>query len=75
MLHRGLCVGVDLPRSEPEAGPLLLKKKNNPNWRRITLLSFGFQRCDSKDWPVSAVKLVDVLAGESPASAVSQLAL
>jgi hypothetical protein len=27
------------------------------------------------DWPVSAVKLVDVLAGESPASAVSQLAL
>jgi hypothetical protein len=25
--------------------------------------------------PVSAVKLVDVLAGESPASAISQLAL
>ena len=37
----GLCPGVDLPRSEPEAEPLLLKRKN-PNWRRITLLSYGF---------------------------------
>ena len=32
----GLCLGVDLPRSEPEAEPLLLKKKSN--WKRITLL-------------------------------------
>jgi hypothetical protein len=31
--------GVDPPRSEPEAGPLLLLKRNNSNWRRITLLS------------------------------------
>jgi hypothetical protein len=35
----GLCVGVDLPRSEPEAEPLLLKKKSN--WKRITLLGHG----------------------------------
>jgi hypothetical protein len=48
----GLYPGVDPPRSEPEAEPLLLKRKN-PNWRRITLLSYGFWRCDSKDWPVN----------------------
>jgi hypothetical protein len=36
----GLCLGVDLPRSEPEAQPLLLRK--NPNWKRITLLGYRF---------------------------------
>jgi hypothetical protein len=36
----GLCLGVDLPRSEPEAEPLLLRK--NPNWKRITLLGYRF---------------------------------
>ena len=36
---QGLCPGVDPPRSEPEAEPLLLKR--NPNWKRITLLSFS----------------------------------
>jgi len=36
----GLPPGVDPPRSEPEAEPLLPKRKN-PNWRRITLLSYS----------------------------------
>jgi hypothetical protein len=36
----GLRPGVDPPRSEPEAGPLLLKRKI-PNRRRITLLSYS----------------------------------
>jgi hypothetical protein len=35
----GLCPGVDLPGSEPEAEPLLLKK--NSNWKRITLLGYS----------------------------------
>jgi len=35
----GLRPGVDLPRSEPEAEPLLLKK--NSNWKRITLLGYS----------------------------------
>jgi hypothetical protein len=28
VLHRGSVPGVDRPRSEPEAGPLLQKKRN-----------------------------------------------
>jgi hypothetical protein len=37
----GLCSGIRPGQgSEPQAEPLLLKA--NPNWRRITLLSFGF---------------------------------
>jgi hypothetical protein len=46
-----LCPGVDLPRSEPEAEllPLLNRK---PNWKRIQLLAYDLDGCDSKDWPV-----------------------
>jgi hypothetical protein len=36
--HRGLCSGVDLPRSEPGAEPLLLKR--NSNWKRISFLGY-----------------------------------
>ena len=37
----GLCPGVDPPRSEPEAEPLLLKRKI-PTGERITLLGYSF---------------------------------
>ena len=33
-----LCLWIDLPRSEPEAELLLLKR--NPNWKRIQLLGY-----------------------------------
>jgi hypothetical protein len=45
----GLRPSVDLPRSEPEAELLLLNKSN---WKRIKLLGYSFQRCDSESWPV-----------------------
>jgi hypothetical protein len=51
--------------------PLSLSRVIQNNWREST----KFSVVGPQDWPVSAVKLVDVLAGESPATAVSQLAL
>jgi len=49
VVHWGSAAGVDLPRSEPEAELLLLNKSN---WKRIKLLGYSFQRCDSESWPV-----------------------
>jgi hypothetical protein len=52
VMYRDSDPGVDLPRSEPEAGSLLLKKiqleKNNAS--RLQHLLTGW--CDYKDWPV-----------------------
>jgi hypothetical protein len=39
-MYRDFAPGVDPPRSEPEAGSLLLKK-SLPNWRRIALLGYN----------------------------------
>jgi len=40
--YRSSAPGIDLPRSEPEAELLLLKR--NPNWKRIQLLGYDLLR-------------------------------
>jgi hypothetical protein len=43
----GLCLGIDPPRSKPEAEPPPPEEKSN--WKRITLLGYRFQRRNSND--------------------------